>query len=413
MRKKIAAIIFDTEKNNHNYSKITTNFYKENEEIDISVIDKKTATEYDLLTALYHHRGFDSIITIGGDNPFINEMNKMPFFIRKKWYHFDNFDSDAIVSSIVATFCTNITRKEKDFPLFSIFTCAYKTDSIKAERLYNSLLRQTYKEWDWWIIDDTPFPYESFFNKIKDPRIHIIRNVTTHRNIGYNKHIIAMACDGDYLVEVDHDDELTFDCLELLKKAFDTYPDCGFAYSHAREEVGGETIYYGDNFALGLGKTEECGIENEKMVIPITPDVNVLSIRHIVALPNHVRCWKASAYRELGGHNIELSILDDQDLLTRTLLNYKACKISKILYIQHEGEASNGNDRGGSSTQSQRFGEIQRTGWILRQAYDKTIHDFFIQKGIEDPYWDEDEGRSILDGVKPNTISINYVLEVE
>ena len=221
-----------------------------------------------------------------------------------------------------------------------------------------------------------------------------------------------MACDGDYLVEVDHDDELTSDCLLLLKKAFNTYPDIGFAYSYAREEVGGETIFYGDYFALGLGKTEECGIEDKKMLIPITPDVNVLSIRHIVGLPNHVRCWKAEAYRELGGHNVDLSILDDQDLLTRTLLKYKACKIPKILYIQHEGERSEG-ERGGTSTQTVRFDEICRLGYILRDKYDKEIHETFLKWGLEDPYWDENEKRSkIFDGVKPNTVNINYVLDI-
>lgn len=410
MRSKISAVIFDTKKDN-DYSKVKTSVYKENEDFDLRVVNSGDATEEKLLSILSSMKGFDSIITIG-ENPYIEFLTRMPFYIRKKWYHFDGFNAEAITDSIIGTLSVNINRKDTNFPLFSIFTCAYKTDKEKALRLYNSLLKQTYKEWDWWIIDDSPYPYESYFKKIKDPRIHIIKNENTHGNIGFNKHVIGMACDGDYLVEVDHDDELTSDCLLLLKKAFDTYPDIGFAYSYAREEVGGETIFYGDYFAMGLGKTEECGIEDEKMLIPITPDVNVLSIRHIVGLPNHVRCWKAEAYRELGGHNVDLSILDDQDLLTRTLLKYKACKIPKILYIQHEGERSEG-ERGGTSTQTARFDEIRRLGCILKDKYDKEIHEAFLKWGLEDPYWDENEKRSkIFDGVKPNTVNINYVLDI-
>ena len=65
------------------------------------------------------------------------------------------------------------------------------------------------------------------------------------------------------------------------------------------------------------------------MVVPITPDINALSIRHIVAEPNHVRCWKKEFYHKIGGHNIELSVLDDMDLLIRTFYMVKMCKIPK------------------------------------------------------------------------------------
>lgn len=411
MRNKLSAIIFDIEKEKHDYKKIKTCFYGKEEPIDVKVIDSTNVTLGNLLLILYEHRGYDAIITIG-NNPFIEILNTLPFYFRKKWWHFELFDADAITNSIVATFETNIGRKDDNFPLFSIFTCAYKTTKEQALRLYNSLLKQTYNEWDWWIIDDTPYPYESYFIKIKDPRIHIIRNVTIHGNIGFNKHVIGMACDGDYFVEVDHDDELSCDCLEYLKKAFDTYPDIGFAYSYAREECGGETIFYGDYFALGLGKTEECDFEGQKMQIPISSDVNCLSIRHIVGLPNHVRCWKAETYHELCGHNIDISVLDDQELLTRTLLKYKSCKIPKILYIQHEGERSEDNARGGTSTQTVRFDEIRRLGPILKEKYDKQIHDRFIEMGLKDPYWMDEGYSNIFDGVKPVTININYTLEI-
>lgn len=414
MRINIAAVIFDTKKNEHDYAQIKTTYNGEDMPIDIMAIDEQNnISQEHLLEILYEHRGYDAIITIG-DNPFIDVLNKMPFLFRKKWYHFSTFNAEDIVNAIVGTMAFNIGREDENFPQFSIFTCAYKTDKETALRLYKSLLRQSYQEWNWWIIDDSPYYYQSYFSKIKDPRIHIIRNETTHGNIGFNKHVIAMACDGKYLVEVDHDDELSYDCLEYLKKAFDTYTDIGFAYSYGIEEIDGQIINYGEGFALGLGKHEEKDFEGTKYLIPLSADINCLSMRHIVGLPNHVRCWKASCYKELGGHNIEISVLDDQELLTRTLMRYKSCKIPKILYVQHEGCRDEKNARGGTSTQSVRFNEIKRLGYILKDRYDKEIHDFFLKNNMKDPYWNKDINSSIIsEGVKDGTENINYILDIE
>jgi sRNA-binding carbon storage regulator CsrA len=200
-----------------------------------------------------------------------------------------------------------------------------------------------------------------------------------------------------------------------LKKAFNTYSDCDFVYSYAYEEIGGHSIWYGDNFALGLGKYEEHDILGEKIVIPITADVNALSIRHIVGAPNHVRCWKKEFYHKIGGHNKELSVLDDLDILIRTFLNGKMCKIPKVLYIQHEGE-----DRGsrvhGDTTQSKRFNEILRLGCVLKDKYDEEIHNRLLELGVEDPYWtvfeNGYEGSIIHDGVKEGTVTLNYTLDI-
>ena len=53
-------------------------------------------------------------------------------------------------------------------------------------------------------------------------------------------------CSGSYIVEVDHDDELTSDCLQVLHDAFKAYPDAGFAYSHTSEMNQDGPADYGD-----------------------------------------------------------------------------------------------------------------------------------------------------------------------
>lgn len=412
MKTKISAVIIDPLKREHDYTQIRSNYLHEDkdETFDLKVYKDTN----NIIENLDFNRGFDVLITIG-ENINFEPLNNLSFEFRKKWVHLDEFNEDKISEVIINVFRFNINRKNEDNPVFSIFTCAYNTPVHFVKRLYDSLCAQTYKNWNWWIIDDSSKNKFNYFSTLKDPRIHIIKNVTNHGNIGFNKHLIASIADGDYLVEVDHDDELTPDCLELLKKAFDTYPDCDFVYSYALEEIGGESVWYDDYFALGLGKYEEHEILGRKMIVPITPDINALSIRHIVAEPNHVRCWKKEFYHKIGGHNIELSVLDDMDLLIRTFLYGKMCKIPKILYIQHEGE-NRGSREEGDTTQSKRFNEILRLGCVLREEYDIKIHNRLLELGVEDPYWvqvnDTYGYASIYNGVKEGTVSLNYTLEL-
>jgi hypothetical protein len=56
-----------------------------------------------------------------------------------------------------------------------------------------------------------------------------------------------------------------------------------------------------------------------------------------VSAPNHVRAWRASVYRELGGHNPQLEIADDYELVVRTALVTDFSHIPKVIYKQHVG----------------------------------------------------------------------------
>ena len=408
MRPRISAIIIDPKKSEHDYEDIYTTQYYKNAEIHFDLL-VLTSTE-SLLSEINRFRGFDCLITIGREIDF-TVLNGLSFEIRKKWVHFDEFNGEIISSSIVATFMKNINRERKGNELFSIFTCAFNTTKKQIERLYNSLVNQTYHNWNWWVLDDSPKNSNTcdYLEKLRDPRVFIIRNVSNHGSIGFNKHIIASACDGDYLVEVDHDDELTHDCLMLLKKAFDTYEDADFVYSYAMEEMDGGAIVYGGEFALGQGTYEEHEVNGRVHMVATTPDITALTLRHIVGLPNHVRCWKKEFYHRIGGHNQDLAVLDDMDILIRTYLNGKMCKIPKVLYIQHEGSSNDANGRG-STTQGARFSEILRTGVYLKAKYDKEIHEKILADGYDDYVWDEGTESSKLDINSDKLPAYNYTL---
>lgn len=413
MRKIISAIVVDPKKAQHNYKEIKTPAYAFGVEtnIDFNVVEN---TE-NILKEFNKFKGFDCLITIGNDINFA-PLNSMSFEFRKKWVHLDEFSEDKIVDAIVATFKYNINRDRGDDKLFSIFTCTFNTTKSMLLRLYESLVKQTYKNWNWWILDDSDIAGSvcDYLTKLNDPRIFIIKNVTNHGNIGFNKHVIASACDGDYLVEVDHDDELTPDCLEYLYKAFRTYSDIDFAFSYAFEEIDGVPMHYDEGlFALGQAKYGKHIINGVEYNISETADVNALTVRHIVGLPNHVRCWKKDFYHRIGGHNIELSVMDDMDLLIRTFLNTRMCKIPKVLYIQHEGTRKDNNGRG-STTQGSRLAEIRRLGALLHQKYDKQIHQRIKELGFNDFIWegDDENGFSQIRITTDKFPSISYTLEV-
>ena len=395
MRNKITAIIIDKDYKSHDYHDVRYDdggIYSE-KTFDLTIFD----TGEGIFKSLYEKRGFDAIITIG-DESLWGDLQYMPFYIRKKWVHLNTFDPSAIALSIIATFKQN-TLKRTDAPtLFSFFTCTYNTDKEKFERLYKSICNQTYAEWNWFIVDDseddkTAKMIESF----KDIRITVVKNVTTHGSIGFNKHLAAMMSDGDFLLEVDHDDELTPDCLETILDAYKAYPNTDFFYSLCLELKHPEMIpiTYAKGWGWGEGLTKTEVVNGVEYTFPETPGVNPFTIRTIYAQPNHIRGWKREFYHDIMGHNTDYSVLDDQEIIIRTFLSGEMTKIDKVLYIQHEedGERGEGNN---SNAQSVRFAEIQRTTMLLSDIYDELIHRRILGLGFKDEAWSDGLYRSIL-----------------
>ena len=68
-----------------------------------------------------------------------------------------------------------------------------------------------------------------------DPRIRIYKRMENSGKRGEVKNEASNLCRGEYLVELDHDDELTPNCLEEVAKAFINNPDVGFIYTDFSE----------------------------------------------------------------------------------------------------------------------------------------------------------------------------------
>lgn len=222
----------------------------------------------------------------------------------------------------------------------SVITPTFETSPTALARTWASLKRQTFANWHWVVWDDSHSNnvWQQLWGFAADERYRIEAHrsmVPTGGNIGLVKHRLGMVATGDIIVELDHDDELTEDCLEGVVTAFDD-PDVGFVYSDWCEiNAQGQSCRYPDGWAFGYGSDywdEEHGVWAMR-----APEVNQTTLRHIVSMPNHVRAWRSSVYRKLGGHNPSLPVADDYELCVRTCLATKIVHIPKMLYKQHIG----------------------------------------------------------------------------
>ena len=211
---------------------------------------------------------------------------------------------------------------------FSIITPSYKKTPYLVV-LYNSIAAQTYENWEWvlWLNNDL---YEKDLpEKIRrDERVKIYRTEEKSSSVGYHKHHAFYRGSGDILVEVDHDDVITPDCLEELNKAYQD-PEVGFVYSDdaiLSDDFVPYNEAHGWSFYSHQYKERELTVMN-------TWEPTSHSVGFIWYAPDHIRSWRKDLYCKLGGHNVELDICDDHELLIRTYLVTKMHHIKKPLYI--------------------------------------------------------------------------------
>jgi hypothetical protein len=145
-----------------------------------------------------------------------------------------------------------------------------------------------------------------------------------------------------------------------------------------------ENQKYGEGFALGYGSYRDEEYKGKLLSPANQQNINPKTIRHIVGVPNHIRAWRRSTYFEIGGHNRSLTIADDFELVIRSFLYSKICKIPKLSYIQFLY-----NNSGGRNTHDLSRADIQRRVRTISQYYNEQINARFIELGIEDWAYNE------------------------
>lgn len=205
--------------------------------------------------------------------------------------------------------------------MISIATPTHNPEYL--DDLYNSLLSQSVKDWVWVILVNNTDRRVKY--NLSDQRVKVIYDRTGNKNIGYlkNKAFTKAAAISDYVVEVDHDDILEPDALESILNAFQD-DEIGFVYS--------DNVKFGKQFKAYSEAFGWEQYEHDGSIAMRSFDAEPGAMSRIWFMPDHVRAWRSSVYQEIGGHNVDLDVLDDQDLMARTYLATKFKHIPRVLY---------------------------------------------------------------------------------
>jgi SAM-dependent methyltransferase len=215
---------------------------------------------------------------------------------------------------------------------FSIITPEHDPANIPfLMELFESIVCQTHQDWEWVLYLNGKCQFDHIPEVIKNhPKVELYRQEEDNKNIGHIKNKAFHLGTGDVLVEVDHDDQITPNCLEELNKAFED-ESIGFVYSdaailHMNDEFVPFNPAYGWTYRTFNWKGKELYSMNS-----FAPTSHAVAF--IWYAPDHVRAWRASTYRAIGGHNPELSVCDDHELMLRTYLETTMKHVPEVLYI--------------------------------------------------------------------------------
>jgi glycosyltransferase involved in cell wall biosynthesis len=278
-------------------------------------------------------------------------LNGLPYEYRRRWLHYDDVEkfNPTFVTNCYLGYIFNHTNDTN--PLLSVFTTTFRSKQ-RLLRPFSSLLRQTYTNWEWVIVDDTDDKEDNTEHKNilkmiehSDPRIRVYTPSRHCGIIGSMKKQACGLCRGEWLLEIDHDDEFVPDLFQWIVNAHRTHPNATFIYSDCIEtfEDTHDAHAYGSFFGLGYGAYYTTLYKGRFQNVCTGCPINRTTMSHIVGVPNHIRCWRTSFYHQIGGHNEHLPVADDYELILRTVLHSDTwVRLADLGYIQYRNR--NGNN---------------------------------------------------------------------
>lgn len=335
--------------------------------------------------------------------PYNKYIEQFGLRYNKLWIHktfADVMQSNTIINEVMNCYLGNVTNTSFYDDVISVFTTAYNSKEL-IYRPYNSLLQQTYKNWEFVIINDSDEndsdednfdETQKILKKIadSDPRVKLFNYCRHSGFIGEVKNFASKMCHGYAIVEIDHDDELADTLLEKMHELYKSDESIGFIHSDFCELYENkESFTYGEYFGLGFGSYYNKFYKDRWYATCNAIPTNTLTLTDIVGVPNHVRSWRSSVLHKIGYYNDMLYVADDYDLLIKTFLETKIARLPMLGYFQYRN-ATIGNHT------FKRLDQIRKLQSWLSFKYtgmiDKRISEIFlnlknfpnlIQKGFQ------------------------------
>lgn len=240
--------------------------------------------------------------------------------------------------------------------MISVFTPTHNANRL--DEAYEYMLKQTYQDWEWIVLLNNGAEWKNN-EAAADSRVRVFRDDSGIKRVGYVKREACKHAKGEILVELDHDDLLLPDCLMKIQHTFDLDNDATFVYSNSVnvDIRNNSPVIWSENYGW---KNRPFNWNGIPLFESGSSGPHPQSISRIWFAPNHVRAWRADAYWRVGGHNPDLLISDDHDLMMRTWLDGKMVHIDEPLYVYRVH---------GNNTWLEHQQIIQTTMWSQHNQY--------------------------------------------
>lgn len=369
-------------------------------------------TEEEVIEIINNNPQVDAIVTYSSEDStkFRYLCEHLSDEYRRKWFHYNDYENHGTELGILIN---RSIVEHYSAPFFSITTPLYNTNPKYFYNAYKSLKDNIFQDWEWVLVDDSPEQLvwlQEYVHQLKDIRVKYYRvEPVSCGCIGNTKWRANCLSKGKWLLEFDHDDEIPWWGLQEMYNGIQLYPDAGFIYSDDAPIDGNDNYQgytYGEEYGLGYGYPYLSDEPNGQFqfIANRDSDMNQSALRHIVGVPNHIRCWKREVYFKVGGHNTSLRIADDYELLVRTWLEAPFIHVNAPCYYQRF-DGSNSQDAGNNRADIQR-----RVRWISNY-YNQQIHDKIIELGGTENDWNPDDSFDTMHRYygKPDIQHFNYV----
>lgn len=215
------------------------------------------------------------------------------------------------------------------YPLFSILIAQYNNGKF-FEDCYNSIIAQTYANWEAIIVDDASNDNSVAHMKNligDDPRFKLFQN-TENRGCGFTKRKLAELATGEICGFLDPDDAIAENAIEVMVAGYAENSEVSIIYS--------DCVFCDDKLTeIHVRKTAQVPIYN-------------LHFINYSAEIFHFTTFKKEFYKQTEGINENLKRAVDQDLVLRLYEVGDVLHVPELLYKyrQHGGGISTLANRG-------------------------------------------------------------------
>jgi GT2 family glycosyltransferase len=261
-----------------------------------------------------------------------------------------------------------ITEIRARGPLISVLMPVFNTPAEILDTAIQSVLRQTYPNWELCICDDCSSSSETLDvlenYRGADWRIKIVRS-PENLHIARATNLAAELATGEFVAFLDHDDLLEHDALEHVARTIKSDPEIDFLYTDE-------------------DKIDAQGNLSEPYFKPSWSPEHLLSVMYIL----HLMVVRKRLFLELGGLRHQFTGSQDYDLALRaTAIARKVAHIPRVLYHWRKIP--------GSAAEA-----VDAKPEALRNA----------QRALEDFVSSRDPTATVRDGLLPGTYRVDWSL---